>query len=61
MGFAVSPYSSIRMALVDEEVFRGDWHNAGIGLNGQELNPFQWTCIRLNLPGTREYNPCTCQ
>jgi hypothetical protein len=46
MGFAASPYSSIRMALVAEEVCRGNWHKAGIGLDGKELNPFQWKRIR---------------
>ncbi len=60
MGFAASPYSSIKMmALVAEEVCRGNRQEAGIGLDGKELNLFQWKCIRLNLPGTREYNPCT--
>ncbi len=59
MGLAASPYSSIRMALVAEEVCRGDRHEEGIGLDGKELNPFQWAHIKLNLPGTREYNPCT--
>jgi hypothetical protein len=41
MGFAMLPYSSIRMTLVAEEVCRGDWHKAGIGLDGKELNLIQ--------------------
>ena len=59
MGFASSPYSSIRMALVVEEVCRGDRHEIGLGSDGKELNPFQWDHIRMNLPGTAEYDPCT--
>jgi hypothetical protein len=59
MGFAASPYNSIRMALVAKEVCRGDRHEEGIGSEGKELNTFQWVCIKLNLPGTMEYDPCT--
>jgi hypothetical protein len=59
MGFAMLPYSSIRMALLAEEVCRGNWHIAGIGLDGKELNLFQWKRIRLNFLGSREYDPCT--
>ena len=49
MGFRPSPYNSIRMFLIAEEVVRGDCHDPS--------NPLQWNCILLNLPGTREYNP----
>jgi hypothetical protein len=41
MGFASSPYSSIRTALVVEEVCRGDRHKIGLGSDKKELNPFQ--------------------
>ena len=58
MGFATSPYNSIKLALVAEDVCQGDWHEEGFGLDGKELNPFQRNHIRLNLPGTKEYNPC---
>ena len=58
MGFASSPYSSVKMALIVDEVCRGNWHEEGLGLDGKELNPFQWKSIRLNLPGTRDYDPC---
>ena len=58
MGFAASPYNSIKLALVAEDVCRGDRHEEGFGLDGKELNPFQWTHVRLNLPGTKGYNPC---
>jgi hypothetical protein len=58
MGFAASPYNSIKMALVAKEVCRGDLHEEGVGLDGKELNPFQWQHVRLNLPGTRDYDPC---
>ncbi len=56
MGFAASPYNnSIKMALVAEEVCRGDRHEAGTGTDGRELNPFQWASIQLNLPGSEGY------
>jgi hypothetical protein len=58
MGFAVSPYNSIKMSLIVGKICRGDWHEEGVGIDGKELNPFQWGRIRLNLPGTRDYNPC---
>ena len=59
MGFAASPYCSVKMALVVEEVCRGDRHEEGMGSDGKELNPFQWRYVRLNLPGTNDYDPCT--
>ncbi len=31
----------------------------GLGLDGKELNPFQWKSIRLNLPGMIGYDPST--
>jgi hypothetical protein len=58
-GFAALPYNSIKMVLAVEEVCRGNWHKEGLGLDGRELNPFQWRRIRLNLPGTKDYDPCT--
>ena len=51
MGFRSSPYNSVKMYLIVEEVIRGDRHDAE--------NPFQWDLIRLNLPGTKEYDPST--
>ena len=59
MGFAALPYCSVKMALVVEEVCRGDRHEEGVGADGKELNPFQWRYVRLNLPGTKDYDPCT--
>jgi hypothetical protein len=59
MGFAASPYNSIRMALVAEEICKGGRLETGAGVDGKELNPFQWNHIRLNLPGTEGYDPCT--
>jgi hypothetical protein len=47
MGFRPSPYNSIRMYLIAEEVIRGDCHDS--------TNVFQWDTIRLNLPGTQNY------
>jgi hypothetical protein len=58
MGFAASPYNSIKMALVAEEVCKGNRHEEGVGIDGKELNPFQWMRVRLNLPGLKEYDPC---
>ena len=45
MGFAASPYNSIKMALVAREVCRGDRHEQGLGADGKKLNPFQWASI----------------
>ncbi len=41
-----------------EEVCKGDCFEAGVGCDGKKLNPFQWECVELNLPGTKEYDPC---
>ena len=49
MGFKSSPYNSIKMALVAEEVVHGDRRSLS--------NPFQWDHVRLNLPGTLSYDP----
>ena len=49
MGFKASPYNSIGMYLVSEEIIRGDQHDT--------TNAFQWTTILLNLPGTKGYRP----
>ena len=57
MGFAASPNNSCLMALVIEEVIKGDRHETGVGRDGKELNPFQWFRVQLNLPGTKDYNP----
>ena len=58
MGYAASPYNSIKTALVAEEICRGNRFEEGIGVDGRELNPFQWSHVGLNIPGTREYDPC---
>jgi len=49
MGFMASPYNSIKMALVVEEICKGDQLETGVGVDWNELNPFQWNHIRLNL------------
>lgn len=49
MGFSPSPYNSVKMALVAEEVMKGDRHDT--------KNPFHWSRVRLNLPGTKDYDP----
>ena len=58
MGFAALPYNSIKMALVAEEICKGNRHEEGVGIDGKELNPFQWRRVWLNLPGSKEYDPC---
>ena len=59
MGFTASPYNSIKMALVAEKICKEDRLETGVGVDGKELNPFQWNHICLNLPGTEGYDPCT--
>jgi hypothetical protein len=49
MGFKASPYNSVRMYLVAEEVIRDDCHNPN--------NAFQWSHLHLNLPGSMGYTP----
>ena len=49
MGFKPSPYNSVKMYLVVEEILRGD------RLDSE--NAFQYDHICLNLPGTAGYNP----
>jgi hypothetical protein len=58
MKFMASPYNLIKLALIVEEVCRGDRHEEGVGLDRKELNPVQWHWIQLNLLGSREYDPC---
>jgi hypothetical protein len=58
MGFSPSPYNSIKMALVAEDVSKGDRRQSKVGGDGRELNPFQWETVKLNLPGSRGYDPC---
>ena len=48
MGFKPSPYNSVKMYLVAEEILRGDRLDPS--------NAFQYDHIRLNLPGTAGYN-----
>ena len=49
MGFGPSPYNSIKLALIAEEVIKGDRHDPN--------NPFSWACVQLNLPGSIDYDP----
>lgn len=49
MGFKSSPYNSVRMYLIAEEIIRGD--------PGDATNPFQWEYVQLNLPGQKDYQP----
>ena len=45
------------MALIAEEVCKGDRHQTEKGLDNKELNPLLWDYIHLNLPGTDGYIP----
>ena len=54
MGFAPSPYNCVKMALVS----KGDRRQSEKGPNGRERNPFQWEKVKLNLLGSRSYDPC---
>ena len=58
MGFAPSPYNSVKMARIVEDICKGDRHQIGKGIDGRELNPFQWESVKLNLPGVSDYDPC---
>jgi len=49
MGFRSSPYNSVKMYLMVEEIIRGDRRD--------EKNAFQWDKIVLNLPGSMLYCP----
>jgi hypothetical protein len=68
MGFGPSPHGAIKLALVCEEVVKGDRLDtrrikAGEEgdyfhlKEGEEVNPFQFQEIRLNLPGRPGYDP----
>ncbi len=58
MGFVASPYNSIKMALVAEEICKGNPFKTGVGWDGKEINPFQWKGVHLNLPRMKDYDPC---
>ena len=49
MGFRPSPYNSVKMYLIAEEVIRGDRYD--------ECNAFRWKSVVLNLPGLAVYCP----
>ena len=49
MGAKSSPYQAIRAMLWAEDIIRGDrWDSQ---------NPFMWSHVRLNLPGSSSYDP----
>ena len=57
MGFAPSPYNSVKMALIVEEVSKGNRWLSDKGCDGRDLNPFQWESVKWNLPGYKDYDP----
>jgi len=58
MGFSLSPYNSVKMALIAEEICKGDRRQTSTDCGGRERNPFQWETVKLNLPGYKGYDPC---
>ena len=57
MGFAASPFNSVKMALIVEEMVRGNRLDIAVDASGKESNPFQWKAIKLNLPGSPNFDP----
>jgi hypothetical protein len=49
MGMKSSPYQAVQAVMVAEEVIKGD-HKAS-------KNPFRWDSVRMNLPGSKSYDP----
>ena len=49
MGLKSSPYQTCQAMQVVEEVIRGNRHDPD--------NPFRWDHIRMNLPGSADYDP----
>ena len=49
MGFKPSPYITIRLRLLVEDVVRGDHRDPS--------NPYHWEAVVLNLPGSAVYDP----
>ena len=49
MGLSPSPYSSVQGSTRAKRVIMGNQRD--------DNNPFAWHSIRLNLPGTADYNP----
>ena len=41
MGFSASPYTSVKMALIAEEVCKENRHETKRGVDNKELNPFR--------------------
>jgi hypothetical protein len=48
MGLKLSPYQAVQAILVAKEVIQGNRSNP--------TNAFRWDTVRLNLPGSTEYN-----
>lgn len=49
MGLKSSPYQAVQAMLVAKEVIRGDRHDPS--------NAFRWDKVRMNLPGSKDYDP----
>jgi hypothetical protein len=45
MGFSLSPYNCVKMALIVEEVSKGDQRQTKVGCDGRKLNLFQWETV----------------
>ena len=49
MGLKSSPYQAVQMMALAEEMIRGS--------KDDEDNPFRWDNVRMNLPGSPDYDP----
>ena len=49
MGVKGSPYQTIKTMLWAEDIVRGE--------RKDDSNPFRWSYIKLNLPGSKDYDP----
>jgi hypothetical protein len=49
MGLKPSPYQAVQGMMIAEDLIKGDPSDA--------RNPFRWDIVRLNLPGSKNYDP----
>jgi hypothetical protein len=49
MGLKPSPYQAVQGMMVAEDVIKGD--------RSDLENPFRWDTVRMNLPGSKSYDP----
>jgi hypothetical protein len=49
MGLKSLPFQAVQGMMVAEDLIKGDHMDPS--------NPFKWDAVRMNLPGTNNYNP----